>query len=386
MLSINTTNGILKKIFSSVFFSVSFIFFFSTSSVSAQQNLSLLSHLTFSPGNSCAGVWYYVDSLNREYALVGTKQGLAIVDVTVPTSPNLLFIVPGINNLWREVKTWGKYAYVTTEGTDTLNAANNGLQIVNLSFLPDSAPSKVWRGNGAIANQLVKAHTVTVDNGYVYVNGSNLGIVIASLTDPWNPNYVGTYSVHYAHDCFVRGNKMWTSEIYEGQFAVVDITNRANPVVIASHPTPGNFNHNGWLSDNSNYFFTTDEVHHAPVASFDVSNLTNINLLGTYRCTNMDTFEVHNVRVFNDYLICPAYGSQVTIVDAARPANMVEIANYPTGNGLCWDAIPFLPSGIILATDKNDGLYILAPTYIRACYLEGWVKDSVTLQTINNAL
>ena len=100
----------------------------------------------------------------------------------------------------------------------------------------------------------------------------------------------------------------------------------------------------------------------------------------------MDSFEVHNVRVFNDFLICPSYGSQVTIVDAKRPANMIEVANFTTGTSLCWDAVPFLPSGNILAADKNNGLYILKPMYIRACYLEGSVKDSVTLQTINSAL
>jgi hypothetical protein len=94
---------------------------------------------------------------------------------------------------------------------------------------------------------------------------------------------------------------------------------------------------------------------------------------------------VHNVRVFNDFLICPSYGSQVTIVDAKRPDNLVEVADFPTGSGLCWDAVPFLPSGNILATDKANGLFVLAPTYVRACYLEGIIRDSITNQAIGNA-
>jgi choice-of-anchor B domain-containing protein len=353
----------------------------------AQKNLTQLSHFTFSTGNSCAGVWYYVDSLNREYALVGTRLGLAIVDVTMPASPVQLFLVPGINSNWREVRTWGNFAYVTTEGMNLTDSTQNGLQIVNLSYLPDSVQVKIWKGDGAITNQLQKAHSVNVDAGYVYINGSNLasgGVVIAGLADPWNPHYVGEFNDGYVHDSFVRGDTLWASALTAG-FYVVNISDRSNPVTITSQPTPFNFNHNGWLSDDSKYFFTTDEIHNAPLASFEVSNISNITLLDTYRCINMDSFEVHNVRVINDFLICPSYGSQVTIVDAKRPANLVETASFTTGTGLCWDAIPFLPSGIILATDKANGLFVISPNYIHACWLEGTIKDSLTNQAISNA-
>src|SRR5258705_8974111 len=165
----------------------------------AQPNLALLSHVPNAPGVSLAGVWQYVDSAGTEYALVGASTGIDIYDVTIPAAPNLVLSVPGINSIWREVKTWGKYAYVTTEGIDMINDANNGLQIINLSYLPDSAPSKIWKGDGAINNMLQKAHTVTIDNGYVYINGTNLangGVIIADLNDPWNPQYVGQYSAH----------------------------------------------------------------------------------------------------------------------------------------------------------------------------------------------
>lgn len=85
------------------------------------------------------------------------------------------------------------------------------------------------------------------------------------------------------------------------------------------------------------------------------------------------------MRVINDYLINPSYGSQLTIWDVARPANMVEIAHYiASGTGLCWDASPFLPSGNIIATMTSGGLYLFAPDYVRACYLEGHVTDSLT--------
>jgi len=43
----------------------------------------------------------------------------------------------------------------------------------------------------------------------------------------------------------------------------------------------------------------------------------------------------------------------------------------------CWGVYPFLPSGNIVASDMQQGLYVLTPSYIRACYLEGSAIDSI---------
>ncbi len=95
---------------------------------------------------------------------------------------------------------------------------------------------------------------------------------------------------------------------------------------------------------------------------------------------------VHNVRVLNDFLINACYGSQITLVDAAHPENLVEVGNFPMPTALAWDVDPFLPSGNILATGQTTGLYVLTPTYVRACYLEGSVTDSLTAIPLNNVL
>src|SRR6185369_16524136 len=116
------------------------IFFTVISSQSwAQLNLVQRSFLPF-PGQRLAGVWHYVDPFNKEYALVGTERGISIVDVTNPTLPVFILQVPGITNRWHEIKTWGSYAYATTEGIDPAGF-NDGLQIINLNYLPDSAPA-----------------------------------------------------------------------------------------------------------------------------------------------------------------------------------------------------------------------------------------------------
>jgi len=360
---------ILLFIFCAIYFESSY----------SQVNLQLLGHLQFPV--TCAGVWQYVDSLGNEYALIGAGDGIAIVDVTDPANPLLKFTVPAANSLWRELKTYGHYCYATTEG-------GGGVTIVNLQYLPDSVQSKVYTGDGAIAGQLNRGHTCAVTDGYLYVFGSDIGqggAIIADLhNDPWNPEYAGQYDLNYIHDGYIRNDTLWAGEINDGQFSVIDVSDKANPVLIATQVTPGAFCHNTWLSDNSQYLFTTDEIGGTPVGSFDVSDVSNIQLKETYFTDLMPNEEVHNVRVLNDFIICPSYGSQLTIVDATNPENLIEIASYPTGTFLCWDASPYLPSGNIIATDVGGGLYIFAPYYVPACYLEGNVTDSISGFPLNN--
>ncbi|MBP7244246.1 MAG: choice-of-anchor B family protein [Bacteroidia bacterium] len=350
----------------------------------AQFNLNLLGHLPY-PSNTCAGVWHYVDSLGNEYALVGVDDRVAIVDVTTPATLTEVFSVPaltGQSSLWREIKTFGKYAYAVSEG-------GGGVMIIDLSALPGSINSKHYYGDGVIANQITSAHTIAVTDGYAYVFGTgnglaNGGALILDLADPWNPTYVGQYNLEYIHDGYIRNDTLWAGEIYAGQFSVIDVSNKANPVLLATQATPGQFCHNTWLTDNSQFLFTTDEINGQPLGSFDVTNLSNIKLVDTYLTDSMPNEEVHNVRVLNDYLINPSYGSQLVICDGARPNNIVEIASYPTGSFLCWDASPYLPSGRIIVADVDGGVYVFEPTYQRACYLEGTVTDSLTGIPLNN--
>ncbi len=344
-------------------------------------NLNLKATISFAP-QTLAGCWHY-ESGGKSYALLGASGGLIVVDVSIPDSPQFILQVPGVASLWREVKTLGNYAYVVTEGLDT-NGVYEGLQVVNLSFLPDSAPSFFYKGDGLIENELITAHSITSDENYLYLNGHNIqslgrGVLILDVSDPVDPVYVGAITNNYCHDSYVRGDTIWTSDIYAGQFSVYNISDRTNPVLLATQQTPGNFNHNTWLSDDGQTLFTTDERGNEPLGSYDVSDLNNISLLDTYFTLNFPASEVHNVRVLNDFLVNPSYGSQLTIVDAARPHNLVEVGSYMTGSYLLWDADPYLSSGIIVATETNPGVfYVFEPVYQRACYLEGVVTDSLT--------
>ena len=358
-------------------------------------NVQFRSQLPYGAAVELSNIWGYVDSLGNEYALVGAQNGLSIVDVTNPANPIVKFTVAGTNSFWREVQVHGKYAYVTTEG------CCNGLQIVNLSNLPASVSSKYWTGSGAIAGTLGRIHSLHIRDSYLYLNGSQLfggAALIVSLTDPWNPSYLANTAVNfsgnfrYVHDCYVRNDTLWGAHIYGGFFSAFNIANKSNPVLISTQNTPNYFTHNAWMSDNgSSFLFTTDEVSNSYLAAYDVSNTSNYILLDRLQGNPGSGSIIHNTYIRNNFAISSYYKDGVTIADVSRPKNMITVGKYDTytqgsGNGFngAWGVHPFLPSGNLIVSDINNGLFVLTPTYIRACYLENSVSDSCSGLPLSN--
>lgn len=91
-------------------------------------NTTFRSKVTFT-GQTVANVWGYTARSGHEYALVGAANGLVIVDITDPDHPQQIVQIPGPHNLWKEIKTYSHYAYITSEG-------GGGIQVVDLSALP----------------------------------------------------------------------------------------------------------------------------------------------------------------------------------------------------------------------------------------------------------
>ena len=367
----------VKRLSQALAFGLTFFLF----QVHAQNmNITLRSNLTYSYALSNIGG--FVDSLNNEYALVGHYEGLDVVNVTNPDSVYIQFTVPGPSSQWREVKTWEGFAYITTEG-------GGGLTVADLRELPDTVIYHNWTGNNAINGQLDNIHALHIEDGIAYLYGSNLfngGAVMADLTDPWNPDYVGKYdNFGYIHDGYVRNDTIYAGHIYTGYFTVADLTDPTNPVVLGQQYTPGLFTHNTWLNDAGNVCFSTDEVDSSYVTAYDISDLSNIVELDRIQSNPGAGSIGHNTHYMNDYVVTSWYKDGITIVDVSHPDNMIQTGNFDSylqgsGPGFagCWGVYPYLPSGTIVLSDMNNGLYVLTPDYVRGCYLEGVVTDTLT--------
>ncbi|MBK9014894.1 MAG: choice-of-anchor B family protein [Saprospiraceae bacterium] len=361
-------------------------------------NMAVRSSMEF-PGQTLANVWGYAQD-GKEYALLGGQLGLIVVDVTDPDNPFQITQVPGPNNLWKELKTYQHYAYVTTEG--------GPVQVVDLSPLPSpNLPVNVYAGDGAIANAIGNVHALHVDvtKGYLYLYGSGAGVtgtggaLVCDLNpDPFHPHFVGEFqTLGYIHDGFVDNDTLYGSHIYTGEMSVVDMSDKQNPVALGTVLTPSAFVHNTWPTDDRQTVLTTDEVDGAYLTSFDVSDPTDIQELDRFQCTPGSGSVPHNTHILNDYAITSWYTDGVSIVDASRPSNLVQVAHFDTypeqsgpGYNGCWGAYPFLPSGNIITTNipvafaVGDGkMFVLTPNYNRACWLEGKVTDGLTGQPLS---
>lgn len=349
------------------------------------KNITLAGHL---PYNEClSALWGYTDPQGREYALVGTCSGTSIVDISDPAHPQEKFFVPGPTSIWREIKTWGHYAYIVTEG-------GNGLTILDLSNLPGTNLTYTVLQNvgpGTLSN----VHTIWIDEkGHCFLYGAtgflNAGgdgyVALDLAANPTDPTFLGAKTHMYYHDGFVRGDTMWAAAIYNGHMEVWNVADPAQPEFLGNHSTPGNYTHNTWLSDDGKTLFTTDEVPDAFITSYDVSYIHDIRELDRVQLDPLGNETPHNVHYLNGWLPVSYYREGAVIVDAHRPDNMVITGYYDThwpdtgSNSFegVWEVYPFFPSGRMIAGDRGNGLFILEPRYVRACYLEGTVTDTAT--------
>ena len=157
-----------------------------------------------------ASCWGYVAPDGHEYALLGAYSGTVIIDLDSEPIREAAYI-PGANSEWKELKTWGHYAYVVSEG-------NQGVQIINLSQLPDTA-WLVRSVSSAGGRSISRNHSIAISGGTLYLNGSTGGgqtggTIMLSLADPENPIYVGEYQPAYLHDVYVLRDTLYGAAIY----------------------------------------------------------------------------------------------------------------------------------------------------------------------------
>ncbi|MDA9808495.1 choice-of-anchor B family protein [Flavobacteriales bacterium] len=373
--------------------------------------LLLLPFLTFSQNsynmgligtyewNSSEGndIWGWVSPTSEdEYALIGLNDGFACVNVSSPSNPTLEFQIADINSTWRDVKTWGNYAYVTTE-------ADAGLLIVDLTDMTGNTNwhvSNFTNPTTGASVEFTAAHNLYIDeNGICYIFGassatgsspSDGAIFLDVAANATAPHYLGEWNEHYIHDGMVRGDTMYAGCIYAGELYVVDVSDKNNPSTLGTHSTPNNFTHNAWISDDGDYVFTTDETSDAYLAAYDITDCNNIQEVDRIQSNPGSSSIPHNTHVDGNFLITSYYRDGTTVHDISQPNNMVQVAYYDSysgsGNGFdgCWGTYPYLPSGIIISSDINSStngnakLLVFERGFSGACYLEGNVTDGST--------
>jgi choice-of-anchor B domain-containing protein len=353
---------------------------------------------------SASNLWGFVDlDDQREYAVVGTRNGTMIYDVTDPEAPEEVGFVAGNNSPWREVKVFqmpdpagGRhlaYAYITTE------AANSGLQIIDLTDLPASV---------SLANTMWdfgRSHTLYISNvdyasnaalpgqqAFLYVAGTDVAggaFRIYSLADPENPALVtappaGSAYMHDSTSMLLTDNRTTQCanahnpcevlvDFNENTVDLWDVTDKAAPERLSSTTYPtATYVHSGWPSADQRFIIVHDELDElrrglrTQIYTLDVTDLRAPSLVTSY--TGPTTSTDHNGYTIGDRYYVAHYKRGLVIFDSSNPRALTEIASFdtyltPTANSAgtdgAWGVYPFLPSGTLLVSDIENGLFLL---------------------------
>ncbi len=364
---------------SKLFISNLFLFISTLSFSQVSSNVNLTGNwddnsLPVQSGLSFNDIWGYTDEDFNEYGIIGSVNYTHFVDIRDPENPVEVSRIAGATqSLWRDIKTYRHYAYSVSEG------GNGSLQIFDLSDLPNSV-TKVYDSRAFFSN----CHNIFIDEAHsrLYAVGTNqANIVVLDLKgNPANPTLLKNISLSdgYIHDIYVRDHIAYASHIYKSKLVVYDLSdvNSIKTLGSLSGYVGAGLNHSSWLSENGNVLTMADENHGSAMKVVDVSDLTDINVTATFKSTleaGVATNSIpHNSFIIRDqYVVVSYYHEGVQIYDISDPANPFKVGYYDTypsntnysGYKGSWGVFPFFPSGHIIASDINNGLFILKPTF-----------------------
>lgn len=378
-------------------------------------NIDLVAHValedfSFKPsaGND---IWGHVDlNTNKEYAIMGILNGVAVFDLSNPEAPREVGSISGKNSSWRDIKvyqyfdknigTWQAYAYATVDDT------NDFVSIIDLNQLPNSVSLVTKDTAVAMAhnvyisnvdyttNTALKDATPTLQ--LVGAQGSKISsrsFLSYSLADPkqLSPLPVGANGSNgYTHDgtsLRIDDDRKATDCVDSNKTCEVFVDFNENEIMIWDATTPGQerklsqttyndvspsaqYVHSGWWSEDKKYIFVHDEFDESrgglntTLRIYDISSLTKPSLAAVWKG---ETRAIdHNGFVRGNRYYMSNYRRGLTILDITDPTVPQEVgffdtyvANDSSGFDGAWGAYPFLPSGLILVSDIKGGLFVL---------------------------
>jgi choice-of-anchor B domain-containing protein len=373
------------------------------------ENMDLLAHVplsAFSIAPSAANdIWGFYDlNDNREYAIIGLRNGVGVVEVTDAENPRVVGSVASQSTAWRDLKVyqyfdheddrWKSYAYVTAD------SASVGTMVVDLRELPDSISAGITSSNDISAHNVYLSNVdyatgvaLTGMTPYLHIAGSNqqggsfnsYGLDNPQQPDPVYLNASSSRS-NYSHDVssmIVTDDRKDTQcilsqafcEIFfdfnENNFQIWDKTNNVLPARLSTTSYQNvSYVHSGWYTEDKQVVLVHDELDESnyglntTVRLFELSDFRAPSLLSIW--TGPTRAIDHNGFVRGNRYYMSNYTRGMTVLDISDPQDPRDVGFFDTfpvsDNGSfngAWGVYPYLPSGNILISDISSGLYIV---------------------------
>ncbi|MGH7445765.1 MAG: choice-of-anchor B family protein, partial [Longimicrobiales bacterium] len=343
-------------------------------------------------------VWGWTDSqTGKEYALVGRTDGTSFVDISNPSNPVLVGDLPRTEGsppaVWRDIKVYKDHAYIVADAS-----GDHGVQVFDLARLRGATSSQTFTPDTTY-HGISSAHNIVINEatGFAYSVGSSSGgescgggLHMIDIREPKNPTFAGCFadpqtgraSTGYSHDavCVVYhgpDTAYQDREICFGSnetaLSIADVTDKDAPKALAraTYPNVG-YSHQSWPSEDHRFLYMNDELDelqgNAPrtrTLVWDISDLEDPQLVKEFAGTTAASD--HNLYIKDNLMYQSHYQAGLRIVDISDPANPREVAYFDTvpygentaGFGGSWSNYPYFPSGVVIVTSGNEGLFIV---------------------------
>lgn len=301
----------------------------------------------------------------KEYGVIGSTEGAHIIDIDQCTQ---VFMLPardsGNTIVHRDYEVYRHYLYTSAyEG-------NNVLQIWDFSYLPDSIHLAYESDFMLSVNLFIDTAKATL---YACSAKSLLygfdQMQVFSLSNAEKPTLLTRYNRNSEiHDVYVRNDTAYCSSANYG-YEVVDFSKQnttwQNIAEMRFYPFQG-YNHSSWLNEKG-FGVLSDETHGFPLKVIDVRNLDNLKVVSTFKPNDNDSLSIpHKPLLKNDFAFISYYFDGLQIYDISDPYHPVRTGyfdTYPSPSFLgfagAWGCYPFLPSGRVLISDMQSGLFVL---------------------------
>ena len=327
--------------------------------------------------NSYNEVWGIAKD-GREYAIIGTTFGTHFIDVTNPEQLEELFVVKGATSgkeiVHRDYHDHNGFLYAVAD-----EGFNSTLQIMDLSYLPDSI-SMIYDSRDLI----YRTHNIFIDSSssimYACVsNGATVNyspLRLFDISDPYEPKVIsqhrifGNLTLSEVHDAYVKNDTAYLNCGSRG-LLIVDFNDPVEPELITilgtfDYPQSG-YNHSGWLSDDGKTYFMADETWGMDMKVVDVSDKLELVVIDTIDAGSTHPLTIpHNQIAHGNYLYTAYYYDGLQVYDIRDVNDIKRVMYYPTSNletrrtyEGAWGIYPFLPSGNILVSDMQEGLFVI---------------------------
>ncbi len=201
--------------------------------------------------------------IDGDYAYVASiSRGLTVFDVSMPSTPSLVTAYDlGYENV-RDVKIFGNYAFCANSYYSEDRNSTNALCVVDIS----DPSSPVYIGG---YNNGSRAYGVDVQGQYAYLAAYSNGLEIIDISNPTNPVFAGsyirspfdTYDLPHPYSWQVDVSGQYAYLMDSGQILeIIDVSNPQTPTRIGSC-------HLGWADSSVNLFVQYPYVYIAYAAS-----------------------------------------------------------------------------------------------------------------------